>query len=276
MNQPITSRPMLTSPYSPEAGNIESFRANGHVYLPSVASAQEVSFYRKAIQEAANRHGQTDAAPLADRDVYGKAFLKHMNLWTKDPLVKAFVLGQRFARLAAELMGVDGVRIYHDQALFKEPGGGFTPWHQDQYYWPVDTNNTVTMWMPLVDLDEDMGILHFASRSHEKGYLGTLPISEESEEKFNRYIQENGMEICGQKSMKAGDATFHSGWNLHAAPGNNSDRVREAMTIIWVADGCRVTKPINPNQERDITRWMPGLKPGDLVASELNPIAYKA
>ena len=69
---------------------------------------------------------------------------------------------------------------------------------------------------------------------------------------------------------------FHRGWSLHAASGNNSDRVREAMTTIWVADGCRVTKSINPNQERDITRWMPGLKPGDLVASELNPTVYKA
>ena len=45
--------------------------------------------------------------------------------------------------------------------------------------------------------------------------------------------------------------------------------------IIWVEDGCRVTKPINANQERDIERWMPGLHPGDLVASELNPLAYK-
>ncbi len=63
------------------------------------------------------------------------------------------------------------------------------------------------MWMPLVDLDEDMGILKFASRSHDKGYLGTLPISEVSEEKFNRYIQENDMEVCGQKTMRAGDAT---------------------------------------------------------------------
>jgi hypothetical protein len=46
------------------------------------------------------------------------------------------------------------------------------------------------------------------------------------------------------------------------------------MTIIWVADGCRVTEPINDNQKRDITRWMPDLQPGDLVAGRLNPLAY--
>lgn len=268
--------PGLDSPYALSREQIEHFRSNGHVYLPGVASHSDIAHYRPCINEAAEQHGQKGVAPLQERDVYGKAFLQHMNLWTKDSAVRAFVLGKRFARIAAELMGVDGVRIYHDQALFKEPGGGFTPWHQDQYYWPVDTDNTITMWMPLVDLDEKMGILKFASRSHEKGYLGTLPISEESEATFNRYIQSNGMEISELKTIGAGDATFHSGWNLHSAPGNDSDRLREVMTIIWVADGCRVTPPVNPNQERDITRWMPGLKPGDRVATELNPLAYKA
>lgn len=268
--------PSLDSRYALDPEQIERFRSNGHIHLPAVASREEVEFFRGPINRTAENHGQTDALPLEQRDTYGKAFLQHMNLWTADPAVAAFTMGKRFARLAAELLGVDGVRIYHDQALFKEPGGGFTPWHQDQYYWPVDTDRTVTMWMPLVDLNEDMGILKFASRSHTDGYLGTLPISEESEEVFNRYIAEKGMEVSALEQIAAGDATFHLGWNLHAAPGNRSKQLREVMTIIWVADGCSVTEPVNFNQERDMTRWLPGLKPGDPVASELNPIAYKA
>ena len=268
--------PSLGSRYALDPEQIERFRADGHIYLPGVASREEVEFFRGPIQATADKHGQVDALPLEQRDTYGKAFLQHMNLWTADPAVAAFTLGKRFARVAAELMGCDGVRIYHDQALFKEPGGGLTPWHQDQHYWPVDTDKTVTMWMPLVDLTDDMGILTFATRSHEKGYLGTLPISEESEEAFTRYIADNGLAVSRLKSITAGDATFHSGWTLHSAPPNKSDRLREVMTIIWVADGCHVTEPVNVNQEHDIKCWMPGLKPGDLVDTELNPVAYKA
>lgn len=44
---------------------------------------------------------------------------------------------------------VEGVRIYHDQALNKEPGGGYTPWHCDGYYWPVQSDKIVTAWVPL-------------------------------------------------------------------------------------------------------------------------------
>ena len=69
-------------------------------------------------------------------------------------------------------MGVDGVRLYHDQALYKEPGGGFTPWHQDQTYWPLDTTHTITMWMPLLDIPPNVGSMRFASGSHAFGNLG--------------------------------------------------------------------------------------------------------
>ena len=211
---------------------------------------------------------------MEDRDTYEKAFLQHMNLWPKDETTRHFVLARRFAKIAADLMGVDGIRIYHDQGLFKEAGGGITPWHQDHYYWPVDTNNTITMWMPLVDITADMGMLTFASGSHAKGYLDSLPISDESEALFQNYVEDNGFKIDRAAEMKAGDATFHNGWTLHSAPGNDSAVTREVMTIIYVADGCRVTKPGNDNQANDLAAWMPGLQPGDLVASELNPLVY--
>ena len=77
------------------------------------------------------------------RDTYNKAFLQVGNIWTKNATVKEFCWGQRLARLAAELMGVRGVRMYHDQALYKEAGGGITPWHADQYYWPISNANSM-------------------------------------------------------------------------------------------------------------------------------------
>src|SRR5207249_11996994 len=58
--------------------------------------------------------------------------------------------------------------LYHDQALFKEAGGGRTPWHQDMYYWPLDTDRTITMWMPLVDVPAEVGSMLFASGSQDR------------------------------------------------------------------------------------------------------------
>lgn len=252
---------------------INDFRKNGHTLVKSVLQADEVNAYRDVINEAAYKFN-TEKRALAERDTYGKAFLQIMNLWESDEAVRQFTFAKRFAKIAADLLGVEHVRLYHDQALYKEPAGGFTPWHQDQYYWPLSTDNTVTMWMPLIDIDEAMGMLTFASGSHKEGFIGNLAISDESEAAIDQLIKEKSYPVTRSKTMNAGDATFHYGWTLHSAPGNSSDVTREVMTIIYYADGAMVTEPKNEHQENDRNRWLNAIAPGEAAASGLNPLLY--
>lgn len=270
----IDTLPSLDSDYAIQPEQVQAYQDNGHILLREVASAAEIEAFRPVISGAAMTFNKETRA-LADRTTYGKAFLQISNLWERDEAVKRFTLARRFARIAADLMGVEGVRIYHDQALYKEPGGGFTPWHQDQHYWPLATNHTVTMWMPLVDLQADMGIMQFASRSHKAGYLGDMPISDESEATISQYVKENGFGLSQAVAMQAGDATFHSGWTLHSAPGNSSDTMREVMTVIYFADGVNISAIDNANRQQDLERWLPGCQPGDPAVSPLTPLVYK-
>ena len=244
---------------------------NGHVLVRHVATAEEITEHRHAIGEAVRR-SSTEARALEDRSTYDKAFLQVTNLWQLDDGVKRFVFEKTFAQLAADLLGVENVRLYHDQALFKEPGGGHTPWHQDKYYWPLDTDKIVTMWMPLADIDEEMGMITFASGSHKFGAIDNVEISDESEELFNSYVAEKRFPIEKAAEMKAGDATFHLGWTIHSAGPNRSDRMREVMTIIYFADGARIIDPNSEHQAADLDAWFQGLNPGDQAASPLNPI----
>jgi ectoine hydroxylase-related dioxygenase (phytanoyl-CoA dioxygenase family) len=266
-----TTLPSLHETVAIDAAQVKDFREKGHTLTRGILQPEEVTVYRDVINEAAYKYN-TETRKLADRDTYGKAFLQIMNLWEQDEAVRQFTLAKRFAKIAADLLGVQNVRIYHDQALYKEPGGGFTPWHQDQYYWPLNTHNTVTMWMPLIAITEEMGMLTFASGSHTEGSVRNIAISDESEEALNNYIQKKGYDITRATTMNAGDATWHYGWTLHAAPGNNSGITREVMTIIYLADGAEVTTPINEHQETDRNRWLQGLQPGEAAASKLNPL----
>ena len=263
--------PSLNSKYHVSQQNCNKYQQNGHILLRGVLNAEEVAAYRNIIVEAAEKYN-TEKRKMEARDTYGKAFLQIMNLWEVDENVKKYTLAKRFAQIAADLLGVEKVRLYHDQALFKEAGGGHTPWHQDQYYWPIDTTKTVTMWMPLVDISMGMGMLTFASRSQELGFLGNLAISDDSEKILGNIVKEKGYPISRAKTMKAGDATFHAGWTLHSAPSNKSDTMREVMTVIYMADGAQVTEPKNDNQEADRQRWLMGKEIGTLIDSTLNPI----
>ncbi len=264
----------LEQPYGLTSESIKSYQANGHVLLRDVAEESVLETYRPAIANYVMRKSQ-DAAPLAQRDAYHKSFLQFANLWEDDATVREFVLAKRFARIAAELMGVSAVRLYHDQALFKEPGGSATSWHQDQYYWPLDNDNCITMWMPLVDVPTEMGVLTFASKSHTEGSLLSAAISQESDAGFDDIVKRRKFPI-DHAPMKAGDATFHSGWTVHRAPANETSNMREVMTVIYFADGTRLLEPDNPHRPADLARWFPDQKPGELAGGPLTPVVYSA
>ena len=205
--------PELKSSYGLSRETCARYRRDGHVMLREVCSPDEIEAYRDPIVDAAARFNR-EKRPLGERDTFGKAFLQTLNLWRKDEDVARFSLARRFARIAAEVMGVDAVRIYHDQALFKEVGGGYTPWHQDQYYFPIDTPNTVTMWMPLVDVTQEMGSLYFVSASHRQGYMARVETSDAANDHYEPIIARRKLPVVSSGSMAAGDATFHAGWTL--------------------------------------------------------------
>ncbi len=266
-----TALPSLTDFIEIAPAQAAAFRKNGHTLVKSVLTKDEAAQYRPVINEAAYKFN-TEKRKMEERDTYGKAFLQIMNLWELDEQVRKFTLAKRFAKIAATLLGVDNVRLYHDQALYKEAGGGLTPWHQDQYYWPLNTSRTVTMWMPLIDINEEMGMLTFASQSQEDGFVENLAISDSSEALLDKHVKDKGYTITRASTMQAGDATWHYGWTLHNAPGNHSAVTREVMTIIYFADGAAVTEPKNEHQEADRQRWLCGIAPGELAASKLNPL----
>jgi ectoine hydroxylase-related dioxygenase (phytanoyl-CoA dioxygenase family) len=269
----VDPTPRLDDEVDVDPACIDEFAAKGHTVVRGLASPEEVEAYRPLIHEATMTHA-FDKRPLEERDTYGKAFLQAANLWRRDELVRRFTLSRRFARVAAELLGVDGVRLYHDQALFKEAGGGRTPWHQDQHYWPLDTDKTITMWMPLVDVPPSIGTMTFVSGSHRLGYLGEYSISDESDAAFERMIADRSLSLETHGPAAAGDATFHAGWMLHSAPPNPTGTLRAVMTIIFFADGTRVSEPTGPAQEFDLKVWLRGLAPGDLAAGEHNPLLW--
>lgn len=251
-----------------------AFDRDGHTVVRGLMSADELAVYGPAIERAAQQHAW-EKRPLEERDTYGKAFLQVPNLWEHDPVVREFVMARRFASVAAQLLGVEGVRLYHDQALFKEPGGGHTPWHQDQHYWPLDTDRTITMWMPLVDVPAEIGGMTFADGSHRLGDLGRWEIGDDSEAHFDDEVRTRGLSLTHHGPFTAGDATFHAGWTLHRAPANPTSTMRSVMTIIYFADGARVSEPDHDHRKLDLVLWLRGRQPGDVADGDANPLLYR-
>jgi len=274
MQPGIDTLPSLADVRAVPLGAVDEFRQKGHTVLRRLATSDEVAAFRPAIEASAARV-TLEMRPIEERDTYGKAFLQTANLWRVDPTVRHFVFARRFAAAAAELLGVDGVRLYHDQALIKEAGGGPTPWHQDQFYWPLPSEQTITLWMPLVDIPDEVGSMTFGSGTHRDGALCELSISDESEATLQQFVDTSDVVLDTHGALRAGDATFHAGWTLHRAGGNPTNRDRPVMTIIYVADGAVVQQPAHPYQEFDRVVWLADREPGQTVDSELNPLLFR-
>ncbi|SEF86621.1 phytanoyl-CoA dioxygenase family protein [Paenibacillus sp. UNC499MF] len=250
-------------------GQLEEYRSMGHVYAGRVAADEDVAVLRSLVRELV-RTCVKEERPLEERDDFGRAFLQLINLWQRDEAVKKFVFARKFARMAADLMETDGVRLYLDQIFYKEPGGGPTPWHQDgAYMLRFKPDKLITLWMPLTDIPDEMGSLRFISGAHE---------IERMKNSGNILLDavRRGLPETGYKGMKAGHATFHSGWTPHSALANPTDSMREVLTITYIAEDAVIADPEdNEARRKHLETYFPGRKPGERADSPLNPVLYR-
>jgi ectoine hydroxylase-related dioxygenase (phytanoyl-CoA dioxygenase family) len=262
----------IDAPYPLDPARREAYARDGFVRLPGVFDAAALDRYRPELS-AKVAELNTLHRPMEERTTYEKAFLQVMNLWTRSPLAREFVFGRRLARVAAELMGVRGVRLYHDQALYKEPGGGHTPWHADQYYWPLASDRCCTAWVPLQATPLEMGPLAFSAGSHRVEVGRDLPISDESEAEMARALERAGLPTV-EEPFALGDVSFHAGWTFHRAGENRTARMREVVTVIYMDADMRLAAPRNRNQEIDRETWCPGAAVGEPIDTARNPVLY--
>jgi len=263
---------LLTAPYQLPDGAAGAFERDGFVHLRGVLDPAVVEHYEPEITEQVIALN-TMHVPMAERDTYSKAFLQVTNLWQHSEKVRELVFSSRLARIAADLMGVRGTRLYHDQALYKEPGGGITPWHADQYYWPLVGDRCCTIWLPLQETPLPLGPLTFARGSHRFSVGRDLAISDESEARMQKALAEQDFPIV-EEPFALGDASFHQGWMFHHASPNVSATPRRVMTVIYIDADIEIAEPVNTSQVSDLAGWFPGKRPGEVPDTALNPLLW--
>ena len=272
-NIPKSITEFLNQPYDLTQEQIDFYQKNRYIKLKEVLSVEAVEFFNEAITKQVNEMNQEETA-LEDRTTYGKAFLQLFNLWVENDIVKALISSKRIAKIASDLMEVNGVRLYHDQALFKEGGGGITPWHADQYYWPLETDKTVTAWIPLQETPLELGPLEFSAGSHQIVEGRDLEIGDESEIVIQQKLKVTNFDHIIE-AFDLGEVSFHSGWVFHRAGANTTNQMRKVMTIIYMDKDMVLKNPENKNQINDWNTWCPGATIGEVINTPINPILYQ-
>jgi ectoine hydroxylase-related dioxygenase (phytanoyl-CoA dioxygenase family) len=262
----------LDAPYALSGDQVDAFRRDGFIRLKRVFSPETLRHFAEAITRATLAFAP-EQLPLEERSTYGKAFLQVPNLWRRDESVRQFVFSKRLAGIAAGLLEVEGVRLYHDQSLYKEAGGGFTPAHCDQGYWPLATDRSITAWVPLQATPDLMGPLGFyaGSQTFEEGR--GLHISDESEQRITERMEAQGYPyVCS--GFDIGEVSFHQGWTYHGAGPNLTETPRSVMTVIYMDSAMRLREPANRMEAFDRAVWCAGAVVGEVIDTPLNPVLF--
>lgn len=257
----------LDAPYPLCDEAIEHFRRAGYVKLRDVSTPASLLALRREFDELFTRAvGQKAAMGFPSMEL----------MWTVAPIARAFVLSRRLARIAAELLGVDAVRLYHDNALSKLPGCGRTPWHYDAHHYPIASENVVTVWFPLQPTPRSMGPLAFAEGIETWRRVADLAFDkfdDSYDREIQRVLRETGVRV-EDGAFALGEASFHHARSLHTAGPNRTDQARMALATTYLEDGARMVD--SPTLiSGDYEKFMPGVEPGQAIASALNPVLYE-
>lgn len=242
---------LLDTDYPLTPDQIAAYRRDGFIKLENVITGAELEAIRNAVAGAVKTESANED-PHRVKTSYEQIFIQKVNLWTRHDDVKHFVLSRRFGNIAARLMGAPA-RLWHDQALFKEPHtGSKTPWHQDTPYWPHEPKRLqTTIWIALRDATIQNGCMSFLPGTQELLHIEPVNLAD-PQDLYKVAPQTKGLKPATVE-LKAGSCTFHNGMTFHYAGPNRSDGMREAFAIIYMPDGTTysgadhiVTDPLRP------------------------------
>ncbi|MGF1525755.1 MAG: phytanoyl-CoA dioxygenase family protein [Candidatus Competibacterales bacterium] len=260
----------LRTPYPLTPEDCAFFQANSYIKLKGVLSPGAVLRLR---QELVKLLSQAFNTPL-DGGATERFFSLEM-VWLDNPLLREYVLSPRIAKICAELLGVSRVRLYHDNVLSKEPGCGRTPWHYDDHHFPLATHDVVTAWIPAQPIPPAMGPLAFAGPMDVYKLVESLEFNK-FDTSYDRQVAEffkaNGIAV-EDGPFEIGEVSFHHNLNFHTAEANRTRQSRVVLANTFYVDGAKVVD--EPTMvSGDWQKFMPGVQPGQVAQSPLNPICW--
>ncbi len=266
----------------PTEADVQFYRQNGYWIAPKILSDEELELLRERHAKVIAGEYSTQRLPWS-RNIEPGQPLSHIvkidnSYWT-DPVIAKIVLHPLIGEMAARLAGAKGIRLWHDQLLYKPPNTGSwgnVGWHQDYHYWQcTDPPELLTAWLALDDVTEENGCMQVVPGSHQWGLLPEGNFFEQDLETLQKRIEQ----VSGHPwrtvkcEMPAGALSFHHCLTIHGSGPNLSQRPRRSWAIHLMPDGTRYRA--NTPSDHHMNVFLLGGKDGDPFAGPYFPLLYR-
>jgi ectoine hydroxylase-related dioxygenase (phytanoyl-CoA dioxygenase family) len=258
---------------------IDLYQENGFVLIEDFLSPAELQTWRDVTEDAV-RQRLTASTGNWEKDMtnqgnpddfYAQVFTQCVRLADTHDGMHQLMVDEQLGKVAATLAQIDGIRIWHDQALIKPPFGNATAWHLDNPYWSFSSKDSISIWVALDDATLHNGCMWYLPGTHKTARYDNVGIGMNMRDLFKCYPEWLQLEAVPAPA-RAGSAVFHNGLTAHGAGTNMTPRPRRAMTCAYMPDGSTF------NGEKNIlpTEYFNTLKVGDLLNDDTqNPLLWK-
>jgi phytanoyl-CoA hydroxylase len=253
---------------------IESYHEHGFLVVEEFLNDDELEMWRQCVEDAVTdrlggsvEHLTNQANP---QDFYARVFTQCLRLADTNDALRELVYDPRLGKLTNDLVGTEGIRVWHDQALIKPPHGNPTAWHLDVPYWSFDSHDAISFWLALDNATLENGCMWYIPRSHKTARFDNVGIGHNVGELFNVYPEWRDIDPV-PVPCPAGSIVWHNGLCAHGAGANMTNKYRRAMTCAFMPDGSCF------NGKRNILPQdlFESLEIGDLLANEeQNPLVW--
>lgn len=265
----------------PATDDVAFFRTNGYWLSPKLFSDAELAELRVHHAAVVAGEYETKRPPLSrDPEPGNTSRLVQVNnaYWT-DATIARHILSVHIGRIAARLLGVTGIRVWHDQLLLKPPQSGKAGnigWHQDRGYWScLDRDDQITAWIALEDVNEENGCMEVVPGSQTWGLLGEDHFYQQDiDQQIARIEQKTGKPFITKPCiLPAGCASFHHSLTIHGSRPNVSTRPRISIAVHLIIDGTRYRSGTPSEDHTSNTLRRP--KEGDPYAGPYFPVLFR-
>ena len=257
---------------------ITQYQKDGFIHIPGFLDPAEVVELKGAVVETARSMGTKKMAGKGldwedkGEDYYSKVFTQRLNLWKINDTIKRYMLNPGLGKMACQLEGLEGIRVWHDQTLIKEPFGNPTSWHLDNPYWSFSSRHSISVWIALEDATPYNGCMCFIPGTHRLATFDNSGIGQNMADLFKLYPKMAEIDPV-PVPMKAGDCSFHNGLTAHGAGANMTRGRRIAMTCGYMPEGSTYNGTVNILPKA----YYETLKVGDVLENDAqNPVIYSS
>ena len=215
----------------------EHFQQDGFAPMPGFVGAEEVA----QVNERVDRYiadvlpGLPTSEALFEDADDPESLMRLSHMEKHDGFFASWYHDARFTGAAAALLGDD--IVYTSVQLFDKPPrlGKLTPPHQDGFYFMLEPNEAITLWISLHPSDGQNGCMHFVAGSHRRGIR---PHQRSNVLGFSQGITDFGADDEAAEvavETRPGDVIAHHSMTIHRTGSNPTERRRRALGLVYFA-----------------------------------------